>query len=203
MNIIKYLFYVLISCILIEAWCVLKDPKGNFRVHNRVRLNTLTSSFSSQSNGAIRVAVQHGNRPVDIRWDSFDITDGFVIFSGQNGTLSVGKDNVCVLDVTDFGCFTGKLNNANALFQLRSQDKTDESQSFPIDPYAPRFSHLIDKNFVTSRGFSLDEFRKNFRLSLYSVESNGWRYIEIPYSISYNFQGEIGKLKLERNVYEY
>ena len=171
---------------------------GYHPVYNQLRLSGSQLPLLT-SNGVIKVAVQPGRLPATIAWNSIEVTNGALTIVGKNGTLCLGSGNTFMVNIEDFGCYTGKLDYVWIELELGAKSQNDEDQKLVFCIYYDIIKQL-ELNYPNLRDYSL---RQKMSPCLYSFESNGWRHVEIPYFVSTNFQGNIGELTLLSNWYEF
>jgi len=182
-------------------------PSGYEPVPHRLRrYNRDLTRLLTPSNGVIKVAIESSSGFEMLVWDEFQIHEGSITIMGSNFTLLLEKDKKTTLDLHDDGVYTGVLCRGIGL-----ENKPPEFNSIPflihpnvpsdapnacVKPYIP---FPVDK---AQRISTAEGQRKNNNVfsELYSVESNGWFCVEIPYTRSANFQGKIGKLRLPANM---
>jgi len=174
-------------------------PSGYEPVRHRLRFsNRDLTRLLTPSNGVIKVAIESSSGFEMLIWDEFQINEGSITIMGSNFTLLLEKDKKTTLDLQNDGVYTGVLNRASwhknkppeynnipFLIYPRSSSDTPDSK---VKPYIPRVVAEVQRK------------NNNVFSELYSVESNGWFCVEIPYTRSANFQGKIGKLRLPANM---
>ena len=193
---------IAVSCIWVAAGCRSYYRDGELRVYKGLRMFPTELSFPSPSNGVIRVAVQPSPTEVALVWHSFEVVDGAMTIYGRNGTFRIEQGNAFTVDIEDFGCFTGKLNKASARFHLDVRNEDDDTQKFRFSAsgnWSWQDNYPVPNEDSAKKGKYWDRANPH----LHSVASNGWRHIKIPYSVSTNFQGNMGRLTLESNAYYY
>ena len=155
------------------------------------------------TNGVIRVAIKPGSsQPSDISWGPFNIVEGTLTLKGRNWIITIEKNDKFTLDVHDTGVYTGVLRFANSSYvdlSITAKNVQDDTQA--IQPRIGKITKIASVEGENPQPFEL--WKSDLRLYLHSTESNGWRCIEIPYFVSEDFQGDLGKLTLESNWYDW
>lgn len=196
--------HLFVSCCLLLAGCISfqRPPKDYYPVYARFRLFNSHLPLQPSSNGVIKIAAQKSNRTAVIAWHSIEIDDGKFTVFGRNGTFSLEKGNIFTLCLDDLGCFTGKMNWLGFTLNLRPYLDDESFPWFGITAFNPSLGDELRTRYPVLNNRPPDEPWQKTILQFHSVISNGWRCIKIPYSVSTNFQGDLGKLTLLSNWYE-
>ena len=216
--------------VMFTAGCAMSSraPSGYERVTHRMRLfpRNLTHQLTP-TNGVIKVAVAPSSTYEFLAWCDLEVVEGSITITGRNCTLILEKDDKITLDIQNDGTYTGSVTSVgggirfvvNSCFPeqepyIRFRFSADSMcRTTPDEHEGKKYGRIykVERTWEnTGRGneqrlveLHYERREKGFEPYLHSVTNNGWRCVDIPYSISPDFKGNMGKLWLNSNWYEY
>lgn len=172
------------------------EKEGYSIVRSRIRFYPRPVPYPA-SNGVIRVAVKKRHLPTDLIISDFDVMDGSITFHGSDGYIRLLDGYRLEVSKKDYGShvftFYRSPNTHPTLTMVLADDR--------FTPKCMRFQpHVISSE--ATRGFT-EEFGSNhfwsMSPSLICSVSNGMHLVEIPYTKSSDFKGNMGKATLNSN----
>lgn len=200
MNFVKQNMFVLMF--LLVATCAFSCTnralgKDDYTfVRNRLRINPRPIIYPS-SNRVIRIAAEKGRLPADLVIHDFIVTSGNITFYGKDGILRLLNDNRLEVSKDGYETKVFKLGVHAVVMPLMDGKYVDSKQSMQFQRVIlPSQAEALEKDAGKSHYWGMSP-------SLISSYSNGFYWISIPYVVSPDFKGDMGKATIESNWYHF
>jgi hypothetical protein len=158
------------------------------KIRSRLRLGPSRLEWPSATN-VLRYAVQAGRWPVEVRLRDFDVRKGQLTLHGADGSVSLTTNGLIAVRMNGYQDLTFRLAHMHLNLDLR-RCVIDISPGVE----AGAVSLWLDQTRMEDRR-SLSP-----RLKVASVKDGTG--VDVPYSLSVDFEGEIGVLEIRSNWYD-
>ena len=189
----KIVLYVLVCVLCVSCTGAKFEQDGYVVVKNRLRLKHRSMPYPT-TNGVLKVAAQIGRLPADLVIHGFKVTNGNLTIHGKDGELRLLPEGNAEVVKTGYG--TKKFMFRYPAVTLVLIDTPYEASRQMIQ-FQRVMSHAQDFPNHNDEGYW------GMSPRLYSSTSNGFHLISIPYTVSPDFQGDMGKATLMSNWYDF
>lgn len=171
------------------------EKEGYSVVRNRLRLGPRPMPYP-MSNGVFRIAAEKGRLSADLVIANFDVTSGEIVFHGSNGVIRLLENKKLEVRKDGYETWVFAIRYPVISMDLVGGKRTEPRMNFQY-ALAPTAEERAFREKMRDIGIWESS------PSLIASESNGFYLITIPYSVSSDFQGNIGKATLESNWYDF